>query len=80
MSVNKENPKKPLNFGCIKCDFYTSNKKDYNKHLTTRKHSGVKKNGTIIFFIKSAIGSHIFFPCLKHKNIPEIILPITRAR
>jgi hypothetical protein len=38
MSVNKENPKKPLNFCCIKCDFYTSNKKDFSRHLQTKKH------------------------------------------
>ena len=32
-------PKKSsLNFSCINCNYNTSNKKDYNKHLTTRKH------------------------------------------
>jgi len=38
MSVNKENPQKPLNFGCAKCHFYTSNKKDFSRHLQTKKH------------------------------------------
>jgi hypothetical protein len=27
-----------LNFSCIECNYITSNKKDYNKHLATRKH------------------------------------------
>jgi len=40
MTNNPNNfiPKNPLNFECIFCDYYTSNKKDYNKHLLTRKH------------------------------------------
>ena len=31
-------PKKSPNFLCKKCDYCTSNKKDYNKHLLTLKH------------------------------------------
>ena len=31
-------PKIPLIFSCKNCDYNTSNKKDFNKHLTTRKH------------------------------------------
>jgi len=31
-------PKKPLNFFCEKCNFKSCNKKDYNRHLMTRKH------------------------------------------
>lgn len=31
-------PKIPDTFACENCDYYTSNKKDYNKHLLTRKH------------------------------------------
>ena len=35
----EKNPKKnPKNFYCAKCDFLSSNKKDYNRHLLTRKH------------------------------------------
>jgi hypothetical protein len=36
--ADKKNPKKPLNFYCKFCDFYSSNKKDYYRHLSTRKH------------------------------------------
>jgi len=32
-------PKKPQPFSCEKCDFSSSNKKDYARHLTTRKHT-----------------------------------------
>lgn len=35
-----ENPKKsPPIYECTLCDYLTSNKKDYRKHLSTRKHS-----------------------------------------
>ena len=32
------------NFFCINCDYNTSNKKDFNKHLLTRKHAYNKYN------------------------------------
>ena len=35
-------PKIPLKYACEACDYSTSNKKDYNKHLLTDKH---KKHG-----------------------------------
>ena len=31
-------PKNPQKFLCKKCDYYTSSKKDYNKHILTLKH------------------------------------------
>ena len=31
-------PKNPQNFECLYCDYVTSNKKDYKKHLETMKH------------------------------------------
>ena len=37
MLTNKS-PKNPLDFKCIHCNYYTSNKKDFNKHLLTTKH------------------------------------------
>jgi hypothetical protein len=39
-----KSPKNPQKFYCESCDYSTSNKKDYNKHLTTRKH----KNRTLL--------------------------------
>ena len=38
MEININYPKKPLSFVCENCDFITSNKKDYNRHLHTVKH------------------------------------------
>jgi len=36
----KKNPlKSPKIFECLVCEYYTSNKKDFNKHLSTRKHT-----------------------------------------
>jgi hypothetical protein len=37
--ANEKSQKIPLYFICENCDYYTSNKKDYNKHLSTAKHS-----------------------------------------
>ena len=45
----KKNPKKnygkkKVEYYCEKCDFLTSNKKDFNRHLKTKKHNRPKKN------------------------------------
>ena len=41
----EKNPKKPRKkYECKKCDFSTANRKDYNRHLTTRKHQRITKN------------------------------------
>ena len=37
-------PINPHNFRCEKCDYNTSNKKDYNKHLYTEKHISMTNN------------------------------------
>ena len=34
----KKSSKIPSKFACIQCDYTTSSNKDYNKHLSTRKH------------------------------------------
>jgi len=36
--VTPKNPKKPQLFSCEECNFNSSNKKDYNRHLMTAKH------------------------------------------
>ena len=38
MDTNKKNPKTPKNYFCKICDFYTSNKKDFDRHNLTDKH------------------------------------------
>ena len=38
MISNVFDPKKPLIFSCDVCDFSSSNKKDYNRHIQTKKH------------------------------------------
>ena len=38
MISNEFVPKNPLIFSCEKCDYITSNKKDYNKHINITKH------------------------------------------
>jgi uncharacterized C2H2 Zn-finger protein len=37
-NIKTKNPKNPLTFFCDICDYITSNKKDYNKHINTIKH------------------------------------------
>ena len=36
--TTKKSQKNPISYKCIKCDYNTSSKKDYDKHLLTRKH------------------------------------------
>ena len=35
---DKKIPKNPKDYLCQKCNYITSSKKDYNKHLLTAKH------------------------------------------
>ena len=40
MKNGNEKPQKTtIKFYCKKCDFLTSNKKDFNRHVLTRKHN-----------------------------------------
>jgi len=50
MLSNEKNPKKPQIFSCELCDFISSNKKDYTRHLQTVKH---KINENQCFSIKN---------------------------
>ena len=45
MISNNFTYKKPLEFSCEKCDFITCNKKDYNRHLQTKKHLSIDFQG-----------------------------------
>jgi len=36
-------PQKNPKYSCVECDFSTSNKKDFNRHMTTRKHLASKE-------------------------------------
>ena len=38
MFSNEKNPKKPQKFYCENCDFTSCNKKDYTRHVLTKKH------------------------------------------
>jgi hypothetical protein len=43
-NIKTKNPKNPLTFFCDICDYVTSNKKDFNKHINTIKHVNNKKS------------------------------------
>ena len=36
--MEKNRKKKPKKYFCKKCDFSSNDKKDYTRHLSTRKH------------------------------------------
>ena len=38
MEINEIYPKKPKDFFCKNCNFITYNKKDYSRHIVTKKH------------------------------------------
>tara|TARA_B110000879_G_scaffold40795_1_gene57263 strand:- start:2458 stop:3432 length:975 start_codon:yes stop_codon:yes gene_type:complete len=59
---NTKKPKLPITFTCDKCCFETRNKKDYNRHLLTRKHIR-ETSGTII-----APSSYVCDNCCKQFN------------
>lgn len=40
--VQKPLEKTPFKFSCKKCIFNSNNKKDYNRHLQTKKHNDTK--------------------------------------
>ena len=42
---NKKTPKNPKKYYCEKCDFLSSNRRDFNRHLLTRKHEKTPNNG-----------------------------------
>ena len=46
--MKQKNPKKIPNFCCDNCKYITSNKKDFNKHLTTSKHINETNETNII--------------------------------
>ena len=48
----QKTPKNPKKYNYEKCNFTSSNKKDYNKHLTTTKHINTT-NTTIIQHINT---------------------------
>jgi hypothetical protein len=63
---NEKTPKTPIKFYCKKCDFLTSNRKDFNRHLLTRKHKKTPKLGVKI---KSVEFKCIFCDkCYKYKS------------
>jgi hypothetical protein len=45
---NAKNPKLPISFECEKCQYKCCSKKDFAKHLDTRKHTMDKTNNTTI--------------------------------
>jgi hypothetical protein len=61
--MEAKNPQKiPKNYLCIKCNYSSSNKKDYNRHLLTAKHNleanGSKKSPNFACFFCDYISSN----------------------
>ena len=63
---NEKTQKTPTKYYCKKCDFLSSNKKDFNRHILTRKH---KKTPNIGVKIKNVEFRCIFCDkCYKYKS------------
>ena len=63
----KKNPKKPLEFLCDCCGFNTANKKDYTRHLSTRKHI-LNANGSSLEAENPEKKPKIPIICIKEKD------------
>ena len=46
--VNKKN-KRSFKFKCVVCKFYTNNRKDYKRHIETKKHKNNEKNPPAVY-------------------------------
>ena len=47
MNTSLEIPKIPKYFECKICEYITTNKKDYKKHILTLKHSKLTNHNTV---------------------------------
>ena len=64
--LDKKVPKSAVFFSCEYCDYNTSHKSHYEKHLATKKH---KRNSSKSFPCKSAKSAVFNFSCKKCKKI-----------
>ena len=60
VNASKKSQKIPMNYCCQNCDYNTSNKKDYNKHLLTDKHKNAEM---LVNASKKSQKIPIFFHC-----------------
>jgi hypothetical protein len=58
-----ENSQNSLKFCCDTCNYNTSNKKDYNKHLLTLKHSKLTNNNIIVNGLQSSSQTECLYKC-----------------
>ena len=82
METNEKSPKNPKQFFCKKCHYYTSNKKDYTKHIMTSKHTRLTNTNELAnknpeksqdyLCICGRIYKHLSSLC-KHKKVCEFV-------
>ena len=63
--VTKNRKKSQINYNCEKCDYTTSNKFDYDKHLLTSKHIKVTLGDKKVEKNRNNNSTHICFNCNK---------------
>tara|TARA_B110000305_G_C19457185_1_gene651706 strand:+ start:3615 stop:4070 length:456 start_codon:yes stop_codon:yes gene_type:complete len=78
--VNNKPKKNPVNYNCEKCTFITSNKKDFNRHLLTRKHKILNSDNEISHKLGHTCGQcNKFYKYLsglsRHKKICNVQKP-----
>ena len=72
----EKNPKKPRKkYECKKCVFSTVNKKDFNRHLTTRKHQRITKNKKKPILFNVNVVKFINFVAV-FQNIKKLVIQI----
>ena len=86
MFSNDFTPKKPLDFVCEKCDFITSNKKDYSRHLQTKKHFSndfqckiPQKTPYSFVIVEKHINILLRYVLIK-KNVPQIMIQMKKNK
>jgi len=57
-------PKNPQDFSCLKCDYYTSNKKDFQKHINTNKHK-INISSTFVNNLSTSLSHFSQYQCEK---------------
>jgi hypothetical protein len=72
--ITKKTQKTPANFICEQCDFSCSNKKDFNRHISTRKHKMIMNDN------EKTQKTPIIFQCNKCNKIYKHMSGLSRHK
>lgn len=77
METNKNPKKSPKNpqmlFECVSCDYFTCNRKDFKKHLLTRKHQRLTNANELVEIPKEKSPKHYSCQCCRtYKHLSSL--------